>query len=67
VDRAGVDGMSILVSLLIFIVTAAVVLWLVGALTNSLPIDPVPRQLIMAVVVLLLLLWLLQHFNLLPL
>jgi hypothetical protein len=57
--------MSILVSLLIFIVIAAVVLWLVGALTSSLPIDPVPRQLIMAVVVLLLLLVFLQHIGVL--
>lgn len=57
--------MSILVSLLIFIVVAAVVLWLVGALVNSLPIAPLPRQLIMAVVVLLLLLVFLQRIGVL--
>jgi len=54
-------------SLLIFIVIAAIVLWLVSLIVAQLPIGPTPRGLIMALVGLLLLLWFLQRFGLVQL
>lgn len=57
--------MSLLISILVFVVIAAVVLWLVNMLVTNLPIGPVPRQLIIAVVCLLLLLAFLEHVGVL--
>ncbi len=54
-------------SLLIFIIIAAVVLWLTSLIVAQLPIGPTPRGLILALVALLLLLWFLQRFGLVQL
>ena len=56
--------MEILVSLLIFIIIAAIVLWLVSLIVAQLPIGPTPRGLILALTGILLLLYFVQRFGL---
>jgi len=55
---------EILVSLLIFIIIAAIVLWLVSLIVAQLPIGPTPRGLILALTGILLLLYFVQRFGL---
>jgi hypothetical protein len=47
--------MSMLVSLLIWLIVAAIVLWLVNIIVGNLPVSPTVRMLIVAVVALLIL------------
>ncbi len=56
--------MELLVSLLIFVVVAVIVLWLVSFILEQLPIGPMPRNLILALLGLLLLISFLQRFGL---
>jgi len=55
------------ISLLIFIIVAAVVLWLVSFILAQLPIEPMPKNLILALIGLLLLIGFLQRFGLVQL
>jgi hypothetical protein len=57
--------MSLLITILIFVLIAAVVLWLANVILANLPIGTVPRQLILAVIALLLLLIFLQRVGVL--
>lgn len=57
--------MSILVSLIVFIIVAALVLWFVSYILTLLPIDPTLRNIVLALVALLLLLVALQRFGVL--
>lgn len=59
--------MSAILFLIIFLIVCVVVFWLVQAIVANLPITPPLRSLILALTGLLLLLWLLQHFGLVPL
>jgi len=54
-------------SLLIFIIIAAIVLWLVSLILAQLPIGPTPRGLILALVSAILLIYFLQRFGLVQL
>ena len=54
-------------SLLIFIIIAAIVLWLVSLILAQLPIGPTPRGLILALVAAILLIVFLQRFGLVQL
>ncbi len=51
-------------SLLVFIIGAAIVIWLTTWIVAQLPIGQVPKNLILALVGLLLLLYFLQQFGL---
>lgn len=57
--------MSILLSLIVFILVAALVLWFVSYILSLLPIDPTLRNIVLALVALLLLLVALQRFGVL--
>lgn len=59
--------MSVILFLLIFLIVCGVVLYLTQMVVANLPVSPMIRSLIIALVALLLLLWLLQHFGLVPL
>jgi hypothetical protein len=53
--------MEPLLSLIIFLIIAAIVLWLVQTITANLPLTPVVRSLILAVTALILLVIFLQR------
>lgn len=57
--------MSLLVSVLIFLVVACVILWFVSFILDHIPVGPMPRNLILAAVGLILLLAFLQRTGLL--
>jgi hypothetical protein len=59
--------MSVILFLIIFLIVCGVVLYLTQMVVANLPVSPMIRSLIIALVALLLLLWLLQHFGLVPL
>lgn len=57
--------MDTLVALIIFIIVAALLLWFVSYILGLLPIDPTLRNIVLALVALLLLLVALQRFGVL--
>jgi len=56
---------SLILSLIIFILVAALVLWLVSYILGLLPIDPTLRNIVLALVALLILIAALQRFGVL--
>ena len=52
------------ISLLVFVIAAAIVLWLVSFILAQLPIGPMPRNLILALIAALLLIYFLQRSGL---
>jgi len=58
-------GMEPLLSLIIFLIIAAIVLWLVQTIAANLPVTPTLRSIILAVAALLLLLIFLQRVGIL--
>lgn len=52
-------------SLLVFLVVAAIILWLASYVLANIPVDPMPKNLIMAVIALLLLIYLMRMLGVL--
>lgn len=57
--------MSTILSLIVFIIIAALVLWFVSYILGLLPIDPTLRNIVLALIAFLLLLIALQRFGVL--